>query len=179
MCSTAAHMVDVAVEQVRMGGGVGKLGRFSAGDTPSPAHLRVLLEAEAGVLQNRVAKDLGEGEQSIQTWAGSRRAIKAPISAGCLCKCHGSMGASQAAAGGPRSSGMMPWWPLRSLAHAARPGVVLGSTEGGHWLHVRARRSNKGSPSVDFVGVPDDVDGVYRLDGHLFALPHEQHIVQW
>ena len=78
MCSTAAHMVDVAVEQVRMGGGVGKLGRFGAGDTPSPAHLRVLLEAEAGVLQNRVAKDLGEGEQSIQTWAGSRRAIKPP-----------------------------------------------------------------------------------------------------
>ena len=71
-------MVDVAVEQVRMGGGVGKLGRFGAGDTPSPAHLRVLLEAEAGVLQNRVAKDLGEGEPSIQTWAGSRRAIKPP-----------------------------------------------------------------------------------------------------
>ena len=103
---------------------------------------------------------------------------QAPISAGCLCKCHGSMGASQAAAGGPRSSGMMPWWPLRSLAHAARPGVVLGSTEGGHWLHVRARRSNKGSPSVDFVGAPDDVGGVHRLDGHLFALPHEQRIVQ-
>ena len=33
---------------------------------------------------------------------------QAPVSAGCLCKCHGSMGASQAAAGGPRSSGMMP-----------------------------------------------------------------------
>lgn len=78
MCSTAAHMVDVAVEQVRMGGGVGKLGRFGAGDTPSPAHVRLLLEAEAGVLPNRVAKDLGEGEQSIRTWAGSRRAIKPP-----------------------------------------------------------------------------------------------------
>jgi hypothetical protein len=60
MCSTAAHMVDVAVEQVRMGGGVGKLGRFGAGDTPSPAHVRLLLEAEAGVLPNRVAKDLSE-----------------------------------------------------------------------------------------------------------------------
>ena len=46
------------------------------------------------------------------------------------------------------------------------------------WLHVRARRSNKGSPSVDFVGAPDDVGGVHRLDGHLFALPHEQRIVQ-
>ena len=32
---------------------------------------------------------------------------QAPVSAGCLCKCHSSMGASQAATGGPRSSGMM------------------------------------------------------------------------
>ena len=34
MCSTAAHMVDVRVEQVWMGGGAGKLVRFGAGDTP-------------------------------------------------------------------------------------------------------------------------------------------------
>ena len=108
MCSTAAHMVDVAVEQVRMGGGVGKLGRFSAGDTPSPAHLRVLLEAEAGVLQNRVAKEFGEGEHPIRTCTAGSRAIKHAISVGCLSKCQGLVGASRAAAGGLGSSGMMP-----------------------------------------------------------------------
>ena len=62
------------------------------------------------------------------------------ISAGRICKWQGSVGAAQAAAGGSGPPDMMPGWPPRSLAHAARTGVVLGWVKGGHRMRAQSRR---------------------------------------
>ena len=70
--------------------------------------MRVDLEVNASMRQNRVEKDLGEDEQS--TWTGGRQhsGQSGPISAAVSGECKGSLGDSQAAAGGLGPSGMMP-----------------------------------------------------------------------
>ena len=60
--------------------------------------------------------------------------------AGCISKCHGSAGESQAAGGGSRPSDMFPLRPRQPLARNVRPGVVPGSAKGGHCLRAQSRR---------------------------------------
>ena len=62
------------------------------------------------------------------------------ISAGCISKCHGSAGESQAAGGGSRPSDMFPLRPRQPLARNVRPGVVPGSAKGGHCLRAQSPR---------------------------------------
>ena len=81
------------------------------------------------------------------------------------------MGESQAAGGGLGSSGMIPWWPRQSLAHVARPGVVLGSAECRSWLQAQPQESTQPCIFGRVVGVADDGGGVYVLDAALIALP--------
>ena len=45
------------------------------GGAPRPAHCRFRLETKARGLSQMLAKDLGEGEESIWTWADSSRAM--------------------------------------------------------------------------------------------------------
>ena len=67
---------------------------------------------------------------------------------------------------------MMPWWPRWSLAHVARPGVVLGSAECRSWLQAPSRESTQPCIFGRVVGVAraDDVGGVYVLDAALITL---------
>ena len=81
------------------------------------------------------------------------------------------MGESQAAGGGLGPSGMMPWWPRRSLAHVARPGVVLGSAACRSWLQALSRESTQPFIFGRVVGVADDGGGVYVVDAALITLP--------
>ena len=106
--STAAHRVAAAVERPGWERMAGEHVRPDVGDAPRVAHVRVHLELNASMRQNRIEKDLGEVEESI--WTGSRQQSgeSGVISAAVSGECQGSLGESKAAAGGLWPSGMMP-----------------------------------------------------------------------